>query len=243
MDADRARSIVRAGRGARPGGSAPVLPLLTHLSELAATAWLRQSLTTFAADVASLLPGDLPAYARVHHPFNAGGSPGAATSGATWRELAERAGRELSDAAAAADFALYGVRNAQAELGTLPAPLIPVFVEHLRGATTTPGSCYFAVWEGFSASVVPPTLTPKLELPYRAYHVFAGPLTAAETSYSSIPWRHQSANLWWPADRAWCVATEIDFAWTYVGGPRAGVDALLADPRLDATPSSATARW
>ena len=60
---------------------------------------------------------------------------------------------------------------------------------------------------------------------------------------SAIPFAHQSANLWWPADRAWCVATEIDFAWTYVGGTRAVVDALLADPRLDAVETTAAARW
>ena len=28
----------------------------------------------------------------------------------------------------------------------------------------------------------------------------------------------QSANLWWPADRAWCVVTDIDLMSTYVGG-------------------------
>jgi hypothetical protein len=27
----------------------------------------------------------------------------------------------------------------------------------------------------------------------------------------------QSASLWWPEDRAWCVATEIDFNHTYIG--------------------------
>ena len=99
------------------------------------------------------------------------------------------------------------------------------------------------MWKGFGASVVPPTLTPTLELPNRAYHVFAGPIAAARTSYSAIPFAHQSANLWWPADRAWCIATEIDFAWTYVGAPRPCIDAILADPRLEAVAPSAVARW
>ena len=26
-------------------------------------------------------------------------------------------------------------------------------------------------------------------------------------------------NLWWPDDRAWCVASEIDLDYTLVGGP------------------------
>jgi hypothetical protein len=86
---------------------------------------------------------------------------------------------------------------------------------------------------------------PKLELPHRAYHVFTGPITAALTSYSAYSFGHhdQFANLWWPADQAWCVATEVDFAWTYVGGSRACIDAVLADPRLEAVETSASARW
>lgn len=31
-------------------------------------------------------------------------------------------------------------------------------------------------------------------------------------------WPHQSANLAWPSDHAWCIATEIDFNTTYIGG-------------------------
>ena len=39
---------------------------------------------------------------------------------------------------------------------------------------------------------------------------------------------HQSANLWWPEDRAWCVATEIDFVSTYLAGSQKLIDAVLA---------------
>jgi hypothetical protein len=46
------------------------------------------------------------------------------------------------------------------------------------------------------------------------------------------------ANLWWPDDRAWCVATEIDLAWTYVGGPAALIGDVLANPHLEAQPAS-----
>ncbi len=40
-------------------------------------------------------------------------------------------------------------------------------------------------------------------------------------------------NLWWPDDRAWCVATELDMQSTYIGGSRACVDQLLGDDRLE----------
>jgi hypothetical protein len=219
----------------------PTLPLLEYAGETNAADWLRASLTTFAERVASFLPGHFDAYVRIHHPFDdTGGSPDTAL---TWRELAALAGRDFRDPAGAEDFAHHGVPNRRAERGTLPSALIEVLIEHLRSATATPEACYFATWPGHGASVIHHDLEPTLDLPHRRYHLFAGPIEAARTSYSVIPFAHQSANLWWPADRAWCVATEVDFAWTYVGGTRAVVDALLADPRLDAIETTAAARW
>jgi len=44
----------------------------------------------------------------------------------------------------------------------------------------------------------------------------------------------QSPNLFWPADRTWCVAREIDFDSTLVGGTAELVDTILAAPALDA---------
>jgi hypothetical protein len=44
----------------------------------------------------------------------------------------------------------------------------------------------------------------------------------------------QSASLWWPADRAWFVATDIDLVTTYVGGSTACIRDLLAHPGLEA---------
>ncbi|HEV7992877.1 MAG TPA: hypothetical protein VGP25_13685 [Gemmatimonadaceae bacterium] len=227
--------------GAQPGDPPPSLPLLTHLETLGATEWLRTSLTTFGRSVASFLPGKFSAYARVFHPFDNGGASPIAAS--TWRELAALAGRDVHDAIAMGEFALYGVANAQARIGSAPLSVTEVLVERLRPATRTPDECFFAVWEGFGGSLVPPTLQPKLELPYRAYDVFAGPLDAARTSYHAWPFHHQSANLWWPADHAWCVATEVDHAWTYVGGPHGCIDALLADSRLEAVETTALAWW
>jgi hypothetical protein len=141
------------------------------------------------------------------------------------------------------EFIYTGVPNAQTRIGSLPSALIDALLEHLGPATATPDECYFAVWEGFGGSAVPHDLGPKLELPNRSYHLFAGPLAAARTSYGGVPFHHQSANLWWPADHAWCVATEIDHAWSFVGGPSRCIDALLGDARLDAEPTAADNLW
>jgi hypothetical protein len=40
--------------------------------------------------------------------------------------------------------------------------------------------------------------------------------------------------MWWPADRAWFVATEVDGFSTYVGGTPAAIAAVLASADLEA---------
>jgi hypothetical protein len=57
-------------------------------------------------------------------------------------------------------------------------------------------------------------------------------LAAAASSFAAEDW-DQSANLWWPDDDAWCVATELDFKSTYIGGPESLITALVGDRALE----------
>ncbi len=45
-----------------------------------------------------------------------------------------------------------------------------------------------------------------------------------------------SANLMWPSDRAWFLASEIDFDSTLVGGTRDLIESILDNSGLDAWP-------
>lgn len=147
--------------------------------------------------------------------------------------------------------------------GSLPTEVIPELVEVLRRHTSTPDRVWFAVWNGYSGLVFDdsgigttdlsawpesriesgrrrravgarrqPPSSPSFDLPGRAYWLLSGPIEAATESLGRGRWE-QSANLWWPEDRAWCVATEIDFSWTYIGGAESLIDALLASPSLE----------
>lgn len=71
----------------------------------------------------------------------------------------------------------------------------------------------------------------KSRLPHRKYLLYRAPLDAVGADLN--PPFDQSPNLWWPDDLSWVVATEVDLAWTYVGGTRRLVDRLLADVRLE----------
>lgn len=52
----------------------------------------------------------------------------------------------------------------------------------------------------------------------------------------------QTANLVWPDDRAWCLATEIDSEVTYVGGSEELIAAVLGSEELETRAVSPKAR-
>ena len=54
-------------------------------------------------------------------------------------------------------------------------------------------------------------------------------------------WGH-SPNIWWPEDRTWCVATDIDLYDTYVGGSLECIEAIMSNPDLEALPTTLDAR-
>ncbi len=149
--------------------------------------------------------------------------------------------------------------------GSLPGELVPEIVEVLGHYTTTPDRVWFAVWNGYSGLVFDnsgigttdlsawpesriesgnqlralgerrqPPSAPTFELPGRAYWLLSGPIEAASESLGRGRWE-QSANLWWPEDRSWYVATEIDFNTTYVGASEAAIHELLGNPSLEST--------
>ena len=43
----------------------------------------------------------------------------------------------------------------------------------------------------------------------------------------------RSPQWWWPEDRAWFLATEIDYPWTYVGGAAELITQILSDSELE----------
>jgi hypothetical protein len=74
---------------------------------------------------------------------------------------------------------------------------------------------------------------PQVHLPARAHFLFTGPLGRTARPFSFGMWE-QSPSMWWPADRAWFVATEVDGFSSYVGGTQGAIDSVLASPELEA---------
>jgi hypothetical protein len=121
---------------------------------------------------------------------------------------------------------------------------LPALFEVLAAHTTTPDDCYFCVWEGYAAS--PTAAPPQVVVPHRAYWLFRGPLADVGTWDTAAGWPRRcrlgqvEAAFAWPADRAWCVAHDVDPHWAGIGGTGALIAALATDRRLDAVAADPT---
>ena len=124
--------------------------------------------------------------------------------------------------------------------GHLPVTVAARLIEVLRRHTTAPDDCWFGMWRGFGwygQSDVPVPAPSGPTLLGREHLLLRGPIDLATANTAPEP-AEQSANLWWPADRAWCVVTDIDLMSTYVGGSAACIADLLAAPDLEVVPAA-----
>jgi hypothetical protein len=209
---------------------------LTPSDEIEAADWIGPRLHPFAQDVGSVVPSGFEAYARIFHP--AGRLAGAHQVEMRWSDVAAWTGRvvhpEMQFHSIAAPLPGRETRvrgfNAEPWLGALSEGQARALVEVLARHTSIPDTCWFGVWEGYGTFKTRPKWK-RVSLPHRNYFLFRGPLSLA-------PGHLDGPNLWWPDDRSWCVASEIDFPYTYVGGSKKLIDEILADPNLEALPAA-----
>ena len=191
--------------------------------------------------VGSLVPVGFPAYARVLHP--AYRYDDADDVEIAWAVVAELNGTtrhpQMQWPAVTGGWE-YLSEDSQPPTwdgtpaeGHLPTTLAGRMAVVLARHTTTADRCWFGRWTGFGYDGPDLRATPRLPLPRaRDVVLVRGTVDDAVRNLAPEP-SEQSANLWWPADRAWCVATDIDLMSTYVGGSEACVAELLSAPGLE----------
>jgi hypothetical protein len=196
--------------------------------------WIAPRLQTFALEVGSIVPMGFEAYARIIHPV----------------EMAPRSAQGLPLSERQVLIDLLGA-------GTAAPPLCWFCIwdgysdlDH-RGVTERvelPHRRYF-LYRGplgtalSSLPTVPPP--PRARSVWYSREVVERWRRSASPPPSSLlrwPESKHSPNLWWPDDRSWCVATEVDLDWTYLGGSRALIERVLAEPALDARPVQSSDR-
>jgi hypothetical protein len=199
--------------------------------------------------VASLVPPVFGAYARVFHP--AARFDGLEDVDVPWAEVAAanvttaHPAMEWGSITGLMEFFHHGDQTPLWDMaparGHLPEHVSRRLIDVLGRHTSTPADCWFGVWNGvgdLSADA------PALVLRGGDYWLVRGPVDIAAENMAEEP-SEQSAHLWWPADRAWFVATDIDLVTTYVGGSAACIAELLEHPGLEAAavPASQRITW
>ncbi len=211
-------------------------------------AWIEARLRPFDSHTAtSVVPGGFESYARLLHPSTRRDATGGPPE-VRWAEVSAWSGVPMSK-----DVQFHQIAFPRSEQptpppwhgeparGTLTLGDATALVGILKRHTSTPSRCWFGVWDGYGGwecrdTGGPPRpggAMPKVELPGRSYLLYQGPIEGA-LAFSAPSF--QTPNLWWPADHSWCVASEIDLDWTYVGGATALIQDLLHNRSLEAVP-------
>jgi hypothetical protein len=210
-------------------------------TDVSAGGWIAGSLASAEPHtVAALVPPVFPAYARLPHPaIRYAGDDDVPVS---WARVAAHNGRRahrLMQWPSITGSWDYVAEDDQPELwndspaeGHLPGELAGRLVQLLAAHTGTPEDCWFGLWPGHLVAADAPVLA----VGGREFLLARGPLRLAAANFVPEP-GEQSPNLWWPADRSWCVVTDTDLMSSYVGGSAAAIAALLGADGLEAYPA------
>ena len=122
--------------------------------------------------------------------------------------------------------------------GSLPSAECEVLAWLIREFTETPELYYFGFWDGYGQADFIPAMRqqPRFRLHTigpRDYYLFRGRLDPA---LAGKHFAYQSPTIWWPADRAWCISTDIDGMDTWVGGSAELISRITSHPALEALP-------
>ncbi len=229
--------------------------------EVEQASWIGELLSPFSAGVVtSVIPAGFDAYARILHPAEVIETNGPRS--VRWAEVAKWSNLPLGPGSQFHDIALpekdpgipapwtgQGPRE-----GTLSDDDASALVDLLAEHTNTPQRCWFCIWSGYgwdNATLltfldddpvklddpIPESVRsgPRVEMPHREYFIYSGPIDQA---LAFVGTKQQTPNLWWPDDRAWCVASEIDLPWTYVGGRSELIKQLINHRNIEAQPAA-----
>ena len=241
----------RSTRGGTPIRQTKLSPDGLDFSEDVSEArWVEESFSAFGT-LRSLLPEGFAAYARIFHPAHLNRDE---ERPVRWSTVAEWTGRTVHPLMQFERIASLSEDPREMykdppwgslpQHGSIPERECRILVEVLSGFTSTPGSCFFCLWEGYgNIDTRLYKASSRVRAPGRDYLLFRGPIDAimAFITRDGPFWGH-SPSIWWPEDRAWCVARDIDLFDTYVGGSRECIEAVLSNPDLEALLTTLDAR-
>ncbi|WP_060655305.1 hypothetical protein, partial [Rhodococcus pyridinivorans] len=211
--------------------------------------WVSAALPRFDGTVGSLVPPIYPVYTRVLHPATRLVSVSGEQVPVRWAEVAAATGAVIYPTVEWFSLRYAGVScgvgdgegtvwDEEPEVGDMPEGQLAAVATVLAEHTATAGDCWFGFWSGRGAarSMGLPRFGPRLTIPHREdFLLVHGAVRDAVRTLDS--W---GPNLWWPRDRAWFVASDIDLMSTYIGSSVECARALHACPELEAIGTTAT---
>ncbi len=213
---------------------------LTLQEDIAPARWVEEQLQAWGRDgvsLRSMMPANFPAYARIFHPASVR-YEGGEYSRVRWATIAEWTGAVVHPLMQIGKVTRtpfpYKVEWGEApDFGSLPFEECLALVELLKDFTATAGKCYLGYWDGFGGFTADKYQdAPRIKAQNREYVLFHSAIEDIPTFVYDHP--RQSPNLWWPEDRAWCVATDIDLYDTFVGGSESCIERILCSSELEA---------
>jgi hypothetical protein len=220
-----------------------------------------------AHDVGSVVPTGFAAYARILHPASTREREVRWADVAAWSGRAIHPEVQFHALVPSLPMDQIGTEPFEypPSNGVLPESQVRALADLLSRHTSTGGRCWFCLWDGYgyfnkgavmvfrayrdswagrwarwrhqhvrvsfhrarSRAVPGRRVTPN---PQRSYLLFTGSVNQA------AGWP-EGPSIWWPDDRAWCVASEIDLPYTYVGGSQQLIEEILHDPAFEALQS------
>ncbi len=200
-------------------------------ADVTAGDWLRDRVSqSHWATVGSLVPPTFDSYCRILHP------PRTGEGGWTrWSTVAQETGAAIHPTVEWAAITNGRGRSGgggtvwaeSPERGELVVEQRATLADVVAAHTTTPDDCWFAVWEGQSFVGVD-RAGPRVCLPGRNHYLFHGRVADVRKDFQG-----HGPSLWWPADRAWVVASDVDLTATYIGCSHECADQLLRSADLE----------
>lgn len=113
---------------------------------------------------------------------------------------------------------------------------LSIVLGHLARFTEAPDDCYFCLWDGWGR--VGEIETARVNLPTREYLLFNGSIADFGDWGNFVQNKVSSPNspppaFMWPADHAWCVASDIDPHYAGIGATAEAIECLIKDVRID----------
>lgn len=116
--------------------------------------------------------------------------------------------------------------------GFSDAEILAEICDALSTQTSSTDQCYFCLWDGWPGVRDLVERAALVQIPNRTYYLFEGPLKA-NGRWGDAPTPYMPpASFVWPADHAWCIASDVDVSWAGVSASRDGIAALRRQPRL-----------